>query len=186
MKKVLLLASLMTAAAGLAGASTCAVLMNPNTTGNSSNTCSVTADSGYYLTSLTLTITDDYTGYQSGSPTVSYTGTLSNTSEFTGVTFCNVGTTAQNSTPCLDTIAPSSTISGLTNTGFTSFSIGINNAGNSVSGGSVTGASEVAQLTYTEGLIPVSSAPEPGSMMLLGSGLLAAGLIGRKKLAARK
>jgi hypothetical protein len=34
----------------------------------------------------------------------------------------------------------------------------------------------IAVLTYT------TSAPEPGSMMLLGGGLLAAGLIGRKKL----
>jgi hypothetical protein len=36
-----------------------------------------------------------------------------------------------------------------------------------------------AILTYST---PTGSAPEPGSMMLLGSGLLAAGLIGRKKL----
>jgi hypothetical protein len=37
-----------------------------------------------------------------------------------------------------------------------------------------------ATLTYS------TAAPEPGSMMLLGSGLFAAGLIGRKKLAGKK
>jgi hypothetical protein len=51
-----------------------------------------------------------------------------------------------------------------------------------VTGGSVQGVSEQAFLVLTYS----SSAPEPGSMMLLGSGLLAAGLIGRKKLAGRK
>jgi hypothetical protein len=47
-----------------------------------------------------------------------------------------------------------------------------------VTSGSVQGASGqvYAILNYS------SAAPEPGSMMLLGSGLLAAGLIGRKKL----
>jgi hypothetical protein len=40
-----------------------------------------------------------------------------------------------------------------------------------------------AVLTYAP---PQTGTPEPGSMMLLGSGLLAAGLLGRKKFAARK
>jgi len=43
------------------------------------------------------------------------------------------------------------------------------------------------QDTYVQAFQTVSTGtPEPGSMMLLGGGLLAAGLIGRKKLAARK
>jgi hypothetical protein len=41
-----------------------------------------------------------------------------------------------------------------------------------------------AFITYTYSA-PSTGAPEPGSMMLLGSGLLAAGLIGRKKLARK-
>jgi hypothetical protein len=41
-----------------------------------------------------------------------------------------------------------------------------------------------AFITYTYSA-PTTGAPEPGSMMLLGSGLLVAGLIGRKKLARK-
>jgi hypothetical protein len=48
------------------------------------------------------------------------------------------------------------------------------------SGGPVNASTVNAYLVYTP--TSSSSAPEPGSMMLLGSGLLAAGLIGRKKL----
>jgi hypothetical protein len=62
---------------------------------------------------------------------------------------------------------------------FAAFSVGYNPT---VTAGTVQGVSgQLYELiTYQ------SSAPEPGSMMLLGGGLLAAGLIGRKKLASRK
>lgn len=64
-------------------------------------------------------------------------------------------------------------------TSFGSFSVSYNPT---VTAGTVQGVSgQLYELiTYT------SSTPEPGSMMLLGGGLLAAGLIGRKKLAGRK
>lgn len=54
----------------------------------------------------------------------------------------------------------------------------------SVTGGSVQGVSGqvFAVLNYSTAQ---TSAPEPGSLMLLGGGLLAAGLIGRKKFARK-
>jgi PEP-CTERM motif len=57
------------------------------------------------------------------------------------------------------------------------------NVDSSVPTSSLTGAGQLGSLalvTYTYSA-PTTGAPEPGSMMLLGSGLLVAGLIGRKK-----
>jgi hypothetical protein len=59
------------------------------------------------------------------------------------------------------------------------------NAISSVTAGSVSNSSSgvIVEYDYTTN---AGSAPEPGSMILLGSGLVAAGLLGRKKLFVRK
>jgi len=57
------------------------------------------------------------------------------------------------------------------------------NVDSSAAGSSLLASGQLgstAFITYTYSA-PTTGAPEPGSMMLLGSGLLAAGLIGRKK-----
>src|SRR5271168_4450679 len=98
MKKVLLMLAAVAMMAGVASASIvysspCAVLMASNSTGSTSSTCSATPDAGEQLTSITITITDDYTGWQSGNPVVSYSGTLTQSSAvFSAPTFCNVAT----------------------------------------------------------------------------------------------
>jgi len=192
MKNTLLMLATVAMSAGLASASItytspCAVLMFPSTTGNTGSTCSATADAGDYLTSVTITIQDDYTGWQSGTPIVSYSGTLTESAAlFTAPTFCNVGTTINagppttgNSIPCAVTINPTGTV---TNTlqSLTAFTIQLTNAGNSVSGGTVTGASEVMTITATEAAI---SLPEPATFGLMGAALVGLGFLARKRKA---
>lgn len=128
--------------AGLASASItyttpCGLLMGPNnSTGVNGQTCSATADPGDYLTSMTISITDDYTGYQTGNPIVSYSGTLTDSASLYGApTFCNVGTGGSplGSVACLATILPSATVTN-SNTSITSFTIQITNGENTVAG----------------------------------------------------
>jgi hypothetical protein len=66
--------------------------------------------------------------------------------------------------------------------GSVSGSVDSSNLASSLLGGASGGSlNSTALVTFTY-QTPSGSAPEPGSMMLLGGGLLAAGLIGRKKL----
>lgn len=191
MNKTLLMLAGLAITAGLVSASPilvqpCAVLMFPNTTGNTGSTCSATADAGDYLTSVTITVTDDYTGWQTGNPVVSYSGNLTESSPlFSGITFCNVTTTLSgsptvgNSNPCGATVLPSATVTN-TNTSITAFSFNITNGDNSVTGGTVTGASEVFTIAATEAPIPTTGTPEPTTFGLVGGALLGLGLLRKK------
>jgi hypothetical protein len=77
------------------------------------------------------------------------------------------------------TINPTGTV---TNTlqSLTAFTIQLTNAGNSVSGGTVTGASEVMTITATEAAI---SLPEPATFGLMGAALVGLGFLARKRKA---
>jgi hypothetical protein len=66
--------------------------------------------------------------------------------------------------------------------GSVSGSVDSSNLASSLLGGASGGSLNSTALVVFTYQTPSGSAPEPGSMMLLGGGLLAAGLIGRKKL----
>jgi hypothetical protein len=182
MKKLLLIGIFWAATAGLASATsvTCGVLMTPNTTGSTGESCTINADPGFFISSLTLTATDDYTGLQSGSPTVSYQADLTqSTTVFTGATFCNVTSGGSGSIPCAVTILPANTVTGLD---LASYTIQLTDAGNTVTGGVITGASIVLNTNFGETLSPVSPTPEPNTLSLMGIGLLGLGFVARKRI----
>jgi len=177
-KKLILISLFLIGLAGLAGAAPifCSVLMGSNTSGNSSSTCAITPDPGFFISSLTLTATDDYTGLQSGSPVVTYGATINESAAvFTGITFCTVTTGGSGSVPCSDTILPANTVTGLN---LSNFSLNLINATNSVTGGSVTGASIVLTLDYAETQI---TTPEPATLGITSVFLIGLGLFGWRK-----
>lgn len=180
MRSALLTLAALAMSAGLASASItysspCAVVMIANTSGNTGSICSVTPDGGFYINSLTLTITDDYTGFESGNPVVSYGATLTQSTAVFGAVFCNVITGGSASTPCAVQITPASTISGLDLAGFT---IQLTSAFNTVAGGAVAGASEVMTISATE--LPVST-PEPATFSIMGAALVGLGFVARRR-----
>jgi len=183
MKKTPVLALLLVALASLANASPvmCGILMK----GDSSSTvvssmCTVNPDPGFFISSLSLTGTDDYAGLLSGSPVVSYAATFSqSTPVFTTPVFCDVTTALSHSQPCNVTILPSSTVTGLD---LSTYTIGLINGSNTVTGGSVIGASIVLGLDFGETQIPgTTGTPEPTTLGLVSGALLGLGFLARKK-----
>jgi hypothetical protein len=186
MKKLLLASLIWIGVAGVTHASpkACFVLMAANSTGNNgTTTCTVTPDPGFFISDLTLTGTDDYTGYLDGSPVVSFNATLDqSTTIFSIPTFCAVLTDASdNSAPCFNTVLPANTVAGLD---LSSFSVRLTNASNTVAGGDVVGDSIALFLSFGETLRPPPPPPmpEPSSLLLLSSGLVALGFVKRKLL----
>jgi hypothetical protein len=178
MKKLVLISLFLVGIVGLVNATpiTCAVLMTGNTSGYTGSTCTVNPDPGFFISSLTLTGTDDYTGLQSGSPVVTYSGTLNQSSTvFTGLTFCAVDTGTTGSIPCSDGVLPANTVSGLD---LSTYSVNLTSAGNVVAGGVVTGASIVLDLNYGETL---NRTPEPATLGLTSAALLGLALLARRK-----
>jgi hypothetical protein len=180
LKKLLLISLALIAFASLASATPvmCAVLMFPNTSGTNGSVCSITPDAGFFISSLTLTGTDDYTGLQSGNPVVTYAATLTQSSPVFGATYCNVTTGTTGSNPCAISVTPSSTVTSLN---LSTYSLQLTNATNTVTGGAITGASIVLALNYGETMIPVTGSPEPATLGLMGGALLGLGFLARRK-----
>jgi hypothetical protein len=174
MKKVLLPLLVSVGVMGVASATpvTCSILMGPNSsTVFLSSTCSVTPDPGFFINSLTLTGTDDYTGYMGGSPTVNFNSVTLNQSSavFSGAVYCAVTTSGSNSQPCAITVLPANTVTGLN---LSAYSIGISGATNVVSGGAVAGASIVLDLDFGETRNPISTVAEPATLGSVGGVLI--------------
>ena len=189
MKTLVLLSLVLIGFAASAAASPvqCSVLLTPNETGASTDLCTVTAPAGFYISSLTLTGTDDYTGYQNNNPVVSFDGRLSPSAALAkplgASTFCDVVTLDANSVPCA--ILPNPIPGSNTNPDITSFSLQLVNISNTVTNGTVTGASIVLNLDYEVAqipeVVPTGVIPEPSTLGLLGCALVGVGLFARKK-----
>jgi hypothetical protein len=136
--------------------------------------CPTIGNPGDHITSISLTIVSDYTGWISGNPTVTLNYTIAGPLTF-GLVPAQLVTTVlspagiPNSSPVTITdsgnlgIGP---ISGITVTPVSS-----------IAGGQVTGSSAVVTLSYTA----TPSVPEPASMALMGGGLLGLGFLVRRK-----
>jgi hypothetical protein len=182
LKKLLLISLALVAIAGLAGATpvSCGVVMAPHSSLIVlSSSCTVTADPGFFISSLTLTGADSFTG-GSGLPIVNFTGTLSDSNGIFSIpSFCPVSSDASsNSINCSLTESPSFTVSGLN---LSSETISISAASNTEIQGSVSAASISLLLDFGQTQIPTGSAPEPATLGLMGSALVGLGLLVRRK-----
>jgi hypothetical protein len=178
MKKLLLLSAFTMTFAGLASASItfvtpCVAFEGTNSGAVASTTCSATADAGFFIDSVTLTITSDYTGYVSGSPVVTdvYTFNL-NDAGFGAIPNGIVTTNGTNNS--VSTMNFNSTVTG----DFGSLVRESFFLSNSVAGGVVAGTSGVMTLTATESAIVT---PEPATLGLVGGALLGLGFMSRRK-----
>jgi len=184
MRQLIQFCSLMAMCGGLASASIifstpCSVLEGPNAGALSSSVCSATADPGFFINSVTVTITSDYAGWQSGTPTVTTVYSfVQNTPGLpapipNGVVTTTIMLSGQgNSNPIQN-------YNQIVNGNFGGVATVRFSMSNSVAGGAVTGVSGVTSITATEA--PVGTIPESSTMLLLGSGLIGLGVIKRRR-----
>ena len=165
----------------------CSVTMTPNSSNNSTDICAVSVGPGLYISALSLTGIDDYVGFESGSPRVSFSGTLEMspglTAPLSPLTLCTVNTSSTNSVPC--SILPNPDNVENTNQALNSVALQLVDVSNAVTGGAVEGAQVVLTLRYFVTPISIVPTPEPSSLGLMASGLVGIGLLAwrRKKQA---
>jgi PEP-CTERM motif-containing protein len=183
MKKSFLTAIFLIGIAQLASATPimCDVVMQPNSSNIVlSSNCTVNPDPGFFISSLTLTGFDSFTGGVA-LPIVDFTGAISQSSSvFSIPSFCQVTSDAgNNSIDCPLTVQPSSTFTGLD---LSTYTVSVSSASNTEVQGSVAAASITLALNYGETQIP-STVPEPYTLGLMTGGLLGLGILARRKKA---
>jgi hypothetical protein len=181
MKKLILLSVMSFAFASLVHASIvfatpCSAFEAPNSGPTLGTNCSATADAGFFINSVTITITSGYTSYVSGSPTVTDSYTFgTDTAGFAGafgaIPNGVVTTTGTSANP----------VENYNETVFGNFGSSVTESfflSNAVAGGVVGGAYGVMTISATESAIV---APEPATLGLVGGALLGLGFLSRRK-----
>jgi hypothetical protein len=186
MKKLLLTSLFLIATAGLASATPviCDVVMQPDSSNIVlSSSCTINPDPGFYISSLTLTGFDSFTG-GIGLPIVDFTGALSQSDNVFNIpSFCQVTSDpGDNSINCNFTVLPSNTVTGLD---LSTYTVDISSASNTEVQGSIAAASITLIMDYAETFSPATSGgvPEPYTIGLMSGGLLGLAILARRKKA---
>jgi len=153
--------------------------------GSASFSCGgFTAPTGTYIDLVTLTVTNSYTGGASGGNSFTFTwsngvSAFSNTDTASG----GIGSTLYTGNPT----SPSSQFSSQTNlvdpiSGTSTGSFAGFTESLSVAGGTLSGNGHLfGDVTVTYDYLPSSTTPEPGTLAMIGSGLLGFGMLLRKR-----
>jgi PEP-CTERM motif len=172
-KKLLVLAVAIAGLASLATAApiTCGFDNIANGTGvGAAIGCPTIGDGVNAITSITLFLSSDYTGYKSGTPVVTLTYAINGPVSFPAVAPQIVNTipgTPPNSMPVMITLMGNLGLSSISGISVTPTS--------SITGGQVVASSAVVRIDYS-----TSVTPEPAALGLMGAGLLGIGLVSRR------
>jgi hypothetical protein len=174
----LLLLTLSAFANALTIVSPCFVVEAPNSGPLLSNACSVTATPGFFIDSVTVTLTSDYTGWVDLNPVVTATYAFTVDTAGFGAIPNGVVTTTLSGSPQQGNSNPVVNMNTTLNGNFGSSVVERFNMSNTVAGGDVLFTSGKMTISATESPSPT---PEPATLGLIGSALLGLGFLLRKK-----